>query len=69
MFLLCNGAETLPDERLDLGSGDSPPPRFLEAAIRLPVELDDIEALRKLPFISGRVVDPTIGVVLDDDWR
>ena len=69
MFLLPRGWEWLPNKLLRLGAHDSSPPWFLEAAIRPPIKLDDVEAFWKLPLVSGRVVDPTIGVVLDNHRR
>ena len=57
----------MPNEILDLGAGDSAPPWFLEAPAWLPVELDDVEALGKLPAICVGVVHAPVWVVLDDD--
>ena len=61
--------ERLPYQLLGSDASYAPPPRFEETAVWLSVELDDVEALRKLPPVRVGVVHSPVGVVLDHNWR
>lgn len=60
--------ERLPDQFLGSDASYAPPSGLYETAALLPVKLQAIELLRKLPAIRMSVVYSPVGVVLDHHW-